>query len=218
MNSFPIPRWINSRNLLAAALLLGILAVVSGAQAQSVQAALEVPEGYETAVFAGGCFWCMEPPYDELDGVVATLSGYAGGPEQNPTYKQVSQGRTGHTEVVRVTYDPNVVSYEKLLEVFWMNHDPLTGDRQFCDWGRQYRPGVFYQGDEQRSLAEASKKMWEESGRFTQPIVTEVTELDTFWPAEEYHQDFYKKDPNHYYRYRTGCGRDARLAQLWGTS
>jgi len=188
------------------------------ARAQSLAEALEVPEGYATAVFAGGCFWCMEPPYDELEGVVATLSGYAGGAEQNPTYEQVSSGRTGHTEVVRVTYDPAVISYDRLLEVFWINHDPLTDNRQFCDWGRQYRPGIFYQGQDQQQAALASKRMWEESGRFDAPIVTEVTGLDRFWPAEEYHQDFYKKSPQRYYSYRTGCRRDERLQQLWGDS
>jgi peptide-methionine (S)-S-oxide reductase len=204
--------------LLSLAFTPGVSPNTAEAGAQSVQNSLEVPEGYETAVFAGGCFWCMEPPYDQLEGVTATLSGYAGGEEQNPTYGQVSSGRTGHTEVIRVTYDPEVISYETLLEVFWTNHDPLTADRQFCDWGRQYRPGVFYQGDQQRDAALASRRMWEESGRFDAPIVTEVTELDRFWPAEEYHQDFYKKDPERYYSYRTGCRRDARLEQLWGDS
>jgi len=203
---------------LLALLSLGYAEGVSGASTQSVQSALEVPEGYETAVFAGGCFWCMEPPFDELEGVTATLSGYAGGEEQNPTYQQVSSGRTGHTEVVRVTYDPEVVSYESLLEVFWINHDPLTDDRQFCDWGSQYRPGIFYSGAHQREAAMASKSAWAESGQFEAPIVTEVTELDRFWPAEEYHQDFYKKDPRRYYSYRTGCRRDARLEALWGDS
>ena len=207
--------------LFALALIAFTLAGPPGstdAGAQSVAEALEVPDGYETAVFAGGCFWCMEPPYDELDGVVATLSGYAGGPEQNPTYEQVSSGRTGHTEVVRVTYDPAVISYDRLLEVFWVNHDPLTDNRQFCDWGSQYRPGIFYQGEQQQQAAQASKRMWEESGRFDAPIVTEVTELDRFWPAEEYHQDFYRKNPQRYYSYRTGCRRDDRLQQLWGDS
>lgn len=202
---------------LSMVLLVG-LGCAPSADAQSVQEAMEVPEGYETAVFAGGCFWCMEPPFDKLDGVTATLSGYAGGEEPDPSYEEVSSGRTGHAEVVRVTYDPEVVSYEELLGVFWKNHDPLTADRQFCDRGSQYRPAVFYANEEQRRLAQASKEKWRESGRFEQPIVTEITELERFWPAEEYHQDFYEKNPVRYEQYRIGCRRDARLQELWGDS
>ena len=168
------------------------------------------------ATFAGGCFWCMEPPFDKLDGVVSTTSGYAGGEEKDPTYKQVSAGRTGHTEVVQVLYDPAKVSYEALLEVFWRNIDPMTADRQFCDWGSQYRTGIFFHDEEQQRLAEASKKRIAESGQLDAPIVTEITALTAFYPAEEYHQDFYEKNPVHYKRYRTGCGRDETLRRIWG--
>ena len=168
------------------------------------------------ATFAGGCFWCMEPPFDKLDGVVSTISGYTGGPEENPTYKQVASGLTGHTEAVQVTYDPAKISYEQLLATFWPNHDPLTADRQFCDRGRQYRPGIFYHDEEQKRLAKASKKKWNDSGRFDRPIVTEVTAFTKFYPAEEYHQDYYKKNPIRYRTYRFGCGRDRRLKAVWG--
>lgn len=170
----------------------------------------------DTAIFAGGCFWCMEPPFDKLNGVVSTTSGYTGGQVANPTYKQVSAGGTGHTEAVRVIYDPRKVSYQQLLNVFWPNIDPLVKDRQFCDVGSQYRSGIFVRNAEQRRLAEASKRALERSGRFDQPIVTEITDATAFYPAEEYHQDYYQKNPVRYKFYRTGCGRDKRLKQLWG--
>ena len=168
------------------------------------------------ATFAGGCFWCMEPPFDVIDGVVSTTSGYSGGPEKDPTYKQVSSGRTGHAEVVQVLYDPAKVSFAQLLEVFWRNIDPTTEDRQFCDWGAQYRTAIYFHDEEQARLARESKRKIEESGRLGAPIVTEITAFDAFYPAEEYHQDFYKKDPVHYKRYRTGCGRDDALRRIWG--
>jgi peptide-methionine (S)-S-oxide reductase len=172
--------------------------------------------GLDRATFAGGCFWCMEPPFDKIDGVVSTTSGYAGGEEEDPTYEQVSRGDTGHAEVVQILYDPARVSYEQLLEVFWRNIDPTTEDRQFCDWGAQYRTGIYFHDQEQGRLAEATKKKIEESGRLDSPIVTEITELTAFYPAEEYHQDFYKKNPVHYQRYRAGCGRDDTLRRIWG--
>jgi len=168
------------------------------------------------ATFAGGCFWCMEPPFDKLDGVISTTSGYAGGKVDNPTYKQVSAGVTGHTEVVQVVYDPAKVSYEKLLDVFWMQINPTTPNRQFVDVGSQYRSGIFYHDDEQRGLAEASKGKLESSGRFDGPIVTEITPLDKFWPAEDYHQDYYKKSPVRYKFYRFNSGRDQFLGDVWG--
>jgi peptide-methionine (S)-S-oxide reductase len=158
----------------------------------------------------------MEPPYDKLPGVTSTTSGYMGGAKRNPTYEEVSSGRTGHTEVVQVVYDPAKVSYEKLLEVFWRNIDPTVKDRQFCDVGSQYRTAIFYHTEEQRRLAEASKAAVEKSKPFKEPIVTPIAAAGDFWPAEEYHQDFYKKNPARYKYYRTGCGRDARLMQLWG--
>lgn len=168
------------------------------------------------ATFAGGCFWCMEPPFDKLDGVSATISGYIGGTKKNPTYEEVSNGTTGHTEAVQVTYDPKKVTYEKLLEVFWRNIDPLTANAQFCDSGSQYRSGVFYHDEIQKKLAEASRK--EIAKRFKEPIVTEITAATQFYPAEDYHQDYYKKNPLRYNFYRSGCGRDRRLEQLWGAS
>jgi len=166
------------------------------------------------ATFAGGCFWCMEPPYDELEGVISTISGYTGGTKKNPTYEQVSAGTTGHTEAVEITYDPKKVSYEKLLDVFWRNIDPLTANAQFCDSGSQYRSGVFYHDQTQKTLAEASKKRVQ--SRFKQPIVTEIVQASEFYPAEDYHQDYYKKNPIRYKFYRYSCGRDKRLQELWG--
>jgi peptide-methionine (S)-S-oxide reductase len=166
------------------------------------------------ATFAGGCFWCMEPPFDKLDGVVSTTSGYTGGHTANPTYEQVSSGRTGHTEAVEVVYDPRKVTYAQLLEVFWRNIDPLTANAQFCDTGSQYRAGIFVHDEAQRRLAEETKRAVAQ--RLEKPIVTEVVAASKFWPAEEYHQDYYKKNPFRYNLYRTNCGRDRRLKQLWG--
>jgi peptide-methionine (S)-S-oxide reductase len=167
------------------------------------------------ATFAGGCFWCMEPPYDELEGVISTISGYIGGTKKNPTYEEVSAGTTGHTEAVLITYDPTKIGYEKLLDVFWRNIDPLTANAQFCDSGSQYRSAIFYHDEAQKNLAKASKKRLQ--GRFKQPIVTEIVRATEFYPAEDYHQDYYKKNPVRYKIYRYGCGRDQRLQTLWGT-
>lgn len=166
------------------------------------------------ATFAGGCFWCMEPPYDKLGGVFSTTSGYIGGQKKNPTYEEVSAGGTGHAEAVEIVYDPKKVSYEKLLEVFWHNVDPLVKDRQFCDRGNQYRTAIFYHDETQKRLAEASKKVKEKE--LGKPIVTEIVPAGQFYPAEEYHQDYYVKNPLRYKFYRANCGRDARLEQLWG--
>ena len=168
------------------------------------------------ATFAGGCFWCMEPPYDKLDGVISTTSGYTGGRKKNPTYEEVSGGTTGHAEAVQVTYDPTKVSYQKLLEVFWKNIDPFTPNAQFCDHGSQYRSAIFYHDEEQKRLAEASKQELEKSGRFTQPIVTEIVPAGEFYPAEDYHQDYYQNNPVRYKYYRYRCGRDAVLEKIWG--
>ena len=173
-------------------------------------------QGTAKATFAGGCFWCMEPPYDKLPGVLSTTSGYMGGTKRFPTYEEVSAGTTGHTEVVQVVYDPAKVSYEKLLEVFWRNIDPTVRDQQFCDVGSQYRTGIFVHDEEQKRLAEASKAALEKSKPFKAPIVTPVQAAGEFWAAEDYHQDYYKKNPVRYKYYRTGCGRDDRLKQLWG--
>jgi len=169
------------------------------------------------ATFAGGCFWCMEGPFDELEGVVSTTSGYTGGETDNPTYEQVSAGGTGHTEAVQVVYDPQAISYRELLDVYWRNTDPTTPDAQFCDHGDQYRPAIFYADDDQRQVAEASKKDIERTKTFSASIVTEITPATTFYPAEEYHQDFYTKNPIRYKIYRWNCGRDARLKELWGS-
>ncbi|MBA2408814.1 MAG: peptide-methionine (S)-S-oxide reductase MsrA [Gammaproteobacteria bacterium] len=173
-------------------------------------------EGRATAIFAGGCFWCMEPPYDKLAGVTATVSGYSGGELKNPTYEQVSAGGTGHTEAVQISYDPDKVSYQKLLDVFWENIDPLDAGGQFCDRGDSYRAAIFYQNDKEKRLAQASKRALEKSGRFDQPIVTEIAPASQFYKAEGYHQDYYQKNSLRYKFYRYSCGRDARLEELWG--
>jgi peptide-methionine (S)-S-oxide reductase len=166
------------------------------------------------ATFAGGCFWCMEPPFDKLEGVISTTSGYTGGQKANPTYQEVSAGTTGHTEAVEIVYDPRKVTYARLLEVFWRNIDPTTPDRQFCDVGSQYRAAIFYHDDAQRRLAEQSKQAVAQ--RLRRSVVTEVLTAATFYVAEDYHQDYYKKNPIRYRFYRTGCGRDQRLEQIWG--
>ncbi len=167
------------------------------------------------AIFAGGCFWCMEPPYDKLPGVISTTSGYTAGRTVDPTYQQVSSGGTGHTEAVLVVYDPSKVSYSKLLEVFWRNIDPVAVNRQFCDIGDMYRSGIYPIGDEQQRLAQASKKALDESGRFPSGIATEIESASTFYPAEDYHQDYYVKNPTRYKFYRFNCGRDQRLRDVW---
>lgn len=207
------------RTVLPVVVFVMMAAGCSGASAdQESRAAVSEDGALDKAIFAGGCFWCMEPPFDKLDGVLSTTSGYTGGREEDPTYKEVSSGRTGHAEAVEVVYDPSRVSYQELLDVFWRNIDPLTRDAQFCDHGSQYRTAIFFQGEEQQRLAEESKRRIEESGILEGPIVTELTPASDFYPAEEYHQDFYKKNPTHYKRYRTGCGRDRILASIWGTS
>ncbi len=173
-------------------------------------------QGLQKATFAAGCFWCTEEAFDKVPGVTETVSGYMGGKTKSPTYEQVSAGITGHTEVVQVTYDPARVSYEQLLDAFWLNHDPTALDRQFCDSGSQYRPAIFAHSDEQKRLAEASKAKWEKAKTFKQPLRTPVVPAAEFWPAEDYHQDYYKKNPTRYRFYVTGCGRYDRLDQLWG--
>ena len=160
----------------------------------------------------------MEPPYDKLPGVLSTTSGYMGGSKRNPTYEEVSAGGTGHAEVVQVVYDPKTVTYEKLLEVFWRNVDPTVKDRQFCDVGSQYRTAIFVHSEDQRKAAESSKALLGMTKPFKDPIVTPVVAAGEFWPAEEYHQDYYVRNPVRYTYYRTGCGRDARLKALWGSA
>lgn len=172
--------------------------------------------GLKKALFAGGCFWCMEPPFDKLDGVKATVSGYAGGTETKPEYKEVARGKTSHTEAVLVIYDPNSITYGQLLDAFWKSHDPTDADGQFVDRGSQYRPAVFYYDDAQRQAAQESAKKLAASEKFDEPIATEISAATDFWPAEEYHQDFYKKDPSHYKRYLRGSGRTQFLDRIWG--
>ena len=168
------------------------------------------------AVFAGGCFWCTESDFDKVPGVLSTTSGYIGGHVENPTYEEVSYGATGHTEAVQVRYDPGKVSYAQLLEVFWPTIDPVTANAQFCDKGSQYRSAIFYGNPEEQRLAEASKAALDQSGKLPGPVVTEIAPASTFYPAEEYHQDYHTKNPIRYTYYRNGCGRDDRLEQLWG--
>ncbi|MGE0310650.1 MAG: peptide-methionine (S)-S-oxide reductase MsrA [Lautropia sp.] len=175
-----------------------------------------LPDGLARATFAGGCFWCMEQPFDKLDGVKSTTSGYIGGHVPDPSYEQVSSGSTGHTEAVRVVYDPKVVDYAKLLEVFWVNIDPTVENRQFCDIGSQYRTGIFVHDDAQRRAAQASREALRANKPFKGDVVTEIADATAFTPAEDYHQDYYLKNPVRYRYYRTGCGRDARLRELWG--
>ena len=204
---------------LAGALGLAFFATLAHlAGAQAPVKGTPSPASTAVATFAGGCFWCMEPPFDKLPGVVSTTSGYTGGKKQHPTYEEVSSGSTGHAEAVRVVYDPTKVTYEKLLDVFWHNIDPTVTDRQFCDHGNQYRTAIFVHDAEQRRLAEASKAALEKSKPFKEPIVTPIVDATEFFPAEEYHQDYYVKNPVRYNYYRTGCGRDRRLTQLWGSA
>jgi peptide-methionine (S)-S-oxide reductase len=196
-------------------LFVFLLALAAAASAEEKLS--PVPSGgLAKATFAGGCFWCMQKPFDELPGVSSTTVGYTGGTKKSPTYEEVSSGGTGHAEAVQVLYDPKKVPYEKLLDIFWHNIDPLTPNAQFCDHGTQYRSAVFFHDEAQKRTAEESKKALTASGRFKTPLVTEIVPAAAFWPAEEYHQNYYRKNPIRYSIYRTGCGRDARLKELWG--
>lgn len=168
------------------------------------------------ATFAGGCFWCMEKPFDELEGVSSTVSGYTDGHVKDPGYRDVSSGGTGHTEAIQITYDPNKVNYEKLLQTFWKNIDPTENTGQFCDKGNQYRPGIFYHNNKQQIAAEASLATLQSNKPFKEKILTEIKQASTFYPAEDYHQDYYKKNPLRYKYYRYSCGRDKRLSEIWG--
>ena len=181
-----------------------------------IPAALQAQGTLATATFAMGCFWCGEEALEKVPGVVSVVSGYIDGRTKNPSYEMVSSGTTGHTEAVEVKFDPAKVSYEKLLDAFWINHDPTYTDRQFCDHGSQYRPGIYWHDEEQRKQAEASKTKYEALKTFKQPIVTPIVKASQFWPAEDYHQDYYKKNPVRYKFYSTGCGRYSRLDELWG--
>lgn len=170
---------------------------------------------FKTAVFAGGCFWCMVKPFDSLDGIEQVLSGYTGGHVENPTYEEVCSGTTGHTEAVEITYDPSKMSYKELVNIYWQQTDPTDASGQFADRGDSYRPVIFYENEEEKDIAEQSKRELDASGRFTKPIVVSIEEKETFYPAEDYHQDFYKKNNAHYTRYRKGSGRDDFLDEHW---
>ncbi len=172
--------------------------------------------GSEKATFAGGCFRCMVQPFESLKGVMSVTSGYTGGHKANPTYEEVSAGGTGHAESVQILYDPAVISYQQLLDIFWRNIDPTVSNRQFCDVGNQYRSAIFFHTPEQKRLALASKSALEKSRTLDKPVVTEITAASAFYPAEDYHQGYYKKNPLRYKYYRNGCGRDKRLKELWG--
>jgi peptide-methionine (S)-S-oxide reductase len=190
--------------------VLALLAAAIGAAA-----AQSSPPQKATAIFAGGCFWCVESDFDKVPGVLSTISGYTGGTVANPTYSQVSGGGTGHAEAVEVAYDPSKVSYQKLLDYFWHHHDPLAKNRQFCDSGNQYRAAIFYNTEEERKLAEESKKAV--AAKFAPHVVqTEIVKAGPFYAAEDYHQDYYEKNPIRYKFYRFNCGRDQRLEELWG--
>ncbi|WP_436640147.1 peptide-methionine (S)-S-oxide reductase MsrA [Microbaculum sp. FT89] len=192
------------KSLIAAAFVALVAPVAGVVPAQAAQA---------VAIFAGGCFWCMEPPYDKTGGVISTTSGYIGGGTANPTYRQVSSGGTGHVEAVKVVYDPDRVSYEKLLDIFWRNVDPFDGGGQFCDRGSQYRSAIFYTGGAQKAAAQASKVAVET--RFGKSVATAVRRAGRFYPAEDYHQNYYRTNPVKYRYYRSHCGRDSRLAEVW---
>jgi len=203
-------------------ILIGLVLIgLQHAKSQKQDATTDMEKLYndknlKRAVFAGGCFWCTESDFEKVDGVVQAISGYTGGNKENPTYEEVSSGTTGHAESVMVIYDPAKVSYEQLLDVFWRHVDPTDAGGQFVDRGSQYRSAIFYQDDEQRRLAEASKAKLAQSGRFDKPIVTEIVKLGKFYPAEDYHQDYYKKNPLRYKYYRYGSGRDQFLESVWG--
>ncbi|WP_405118619.1 peptide-methionine (S)-S-oxide reductase MsrA [Pseudomonas leptonychotis] len=208
------------RRLLASAALIlgGLLAACEPTAAQAPQPEVSKPtvEDSGVAIFAGGCFWCTEADFDKVPGVIETTSGYIGGHVDNPTYEQVSAGNSGHIEAVRVRFDPSKTNYAKLLEAFWPTIDPITANAQFCDRGSQYRSAIFYSNPEEQKLAAASKDALEKSGRLPAPVVTEILAASTFYSAEDYHQDYYLRNPLRYNYYRNGCGRDQRLEQLWG--
>jgi peptide-methionine (S)-S-oxide reductase len=205
------------RKLVIAVLVPAVwMMAVAGCRGQTKEAPPPSDKNLRVATFSGGCFWCMEHPFDELEGVVSTTSGYTGGRLPNPTYEQVSSGATGHAESIRVVYDPARVTYRKLLEVFWRNIDPVARNGQFCDAGNQYRSAIYYNDETEKKQAEASRAELQASGRFQQPIATLIEPASTFYAAEDYHQDYYQKNPLRYKFYRYNCGRDQRLEEIWG--
>ena len=207
---------MNSKRLLTLLCFAAIAFAAPGLSAAQAQLKPAAKAGTAKATFAGGCFWCMEEVYDKVPGVIATVSGFMGGHVKKPSYEQVTTGRTGHAEVVQLEYDPAKVSYARLLEVYWRNIDPIQKDGQFCDHGSHYRTAIFFHDEQQRRLAEASRMALQKNKPFRGEIVTEITRAAEFYPAEGYHQDFHLKSPRRYKFYKTGCGREARLQQLWG--
>jgi len=204
------------RRYTALSILIGAIFLIGAWNVQTTgHAAVDATLG--KAYFAGGCFWCMEEAFEKVEGVLSATSGYMGGTVANPSYEEVSAGRTGHAESVEVVYDPTKVSYQKLLDAFWHNVDPITPNAQFCDHGSQYRSAIFFQTDEEKRASDTSKQAIEQSKRFKEPIVTQIVMASQFYPAEEYHQDFYKKNPVRYKFYKYNCGRAKRLEELWGS-
>ncbi|PCJ85546.1 MAG: peptide-methionine (S)-S-oxide reductase [Thiotrichaceae bacterium] len=197
-------------------LLILVLSLISAPLFATTQTDKPTNAQPETAIFAGGCFWCMEPPFDKLDGVISTTSGYISGHTKNPTYREISTGKTGHTEAVQIVYDSKKITYTELLKVFWKNIDPVAVNRQFCDAGTQYRSGIYYRGEAQEKAAKNSLSQLEKNKPFKENIATEVVAASTFYPAEDYHQDYYLKNPLRYKYYRYSCGRDNRLNEIWG--
>jgi peptide-methionine (S)-S-oxide reductase len=199
------------------AIFLMAVTIVAGGWSKAANAA-DSGGKLAKATFAGGCFWCMQPAFDKVPGVVSTVVGYTGGDKQKPTYEEVSAGGTGHAESIEITYDPSKISYRKLLDIFWHNIDPTTRDREFCDAGHQYRSAIFFHDAEQEREAKESKAALDESKPFKDPIVTEIVPATKFWLAEDYHQKYYLKNPVRYRFYRYNCGRDKRLRELWGAA
>ncbi len=202
-------------NLTILSISISIILLLTLAYAEQGKMNPGFSDRLEKATFAGGCFWCMEPPFDKLDGVISTTSGYTGGNEKMPTYERVSSGKTGHFEAIEIVYDPEKVTYDKLLEVFWKNIDPTQANGQFADIGMQYRTAIFYHDENQKKLAMESKEKLDKSGRFEKSIVTEILPAEEFYPAEDYHQDYYLKNPIRYKYYRFGSGRDQFLNKTW---
>ena len=211
-------KWIRQLNFMILLLLFVLILSACRQMDEPITEAATsqmLEKNLETAIFAGGCFWCTESDFDNLPGVVSTTSGYIGGTVVNPTYDQVVAGKTGHVEAVKILFNNTKISFSKLLAAYWLTIDPLTTNQQFCDVGSQYRSAIFYRDSDQKQLAENSKKALEASGRFNQPIVTEILPATEFYRAEEYHQDYYIKNPLRYAYYRKNCGRDKRLEELW---
>ena len=219
LSSSLLSRPLVTKILLACVIITGLLTTVIFLTPSFAAKFEKIPASnsqYETAIFAGGCFWCMEPPFDKLDGVISTTSGYTSGHKDKPTYSEVSTGSTGHTEAIEIVFDPTKATYAELLEVFWKNIDPVAVDRQFCDFGTQYRSGIYYRSAAQEKAARQSFKQLQKSKPFTESIATEIVAASAFYPAEDYHQDYYQKNPVRYKFYRYRCGRDQRLEELWG--